>query len=98
MSDRIEKSIALKAPVSRVRLDGAFVPARVSRGRVTDPGYERLRWETLVRKMEPAPLFSFTCHLYDIDPNEDCSGAPPTPVAFTLRGGRNRAACRRAGL
>jgi uncharacterized protein YndB with AHSA1/START domain len=59
MSDRIEKTIELKAPVSRVwraltdhrefgtwfrvRLDGPFVPGQVSRGQITYPGYEHVR-------------------------------------------------------
>src|SRR2546429_261630 len=57
MSDRIEKRIELKAPLSRVwraltdyrefgewfrvKLDGPFVLGEVSRGQMTHPGYER---------------------------------------------------------
>ena len=75
-TDRIEKTIELKAPVSRVwraltdhrefgawfrvKLDGPFVPGEVSRGQMTYPGYEHLRWEAVVQKMEPERLFSFT--------------------------------------
>jgi uncharacterized protein YndB with AHSA1/START domain len=100
MSDRIEKSIELKAPVSRVwraltdhrefgawfrvRLDGPFVPGQVSRGQITYPGYEHLRWEAVVQKMEPERLFSFTWHPYAVDPSEDYSDEPPTLVEFTL--------------
>ncbi len=100
MSDRIEKTVELKAPVSRVwraltdheefgtwfrvRLDGPFVPGQVSRGNVTYPGYEHLRWEAVVQKMEPERRFSFTWHPYAIDPNVDYSGEPSTLVEFTL--------------
>src|SRR5262249_26358147 len=72
MTDRIEKTVDLTAPVSRVwkaltdheefgkwfrvRLDAPFVPGQVSRGRVTYPGYEHLNWEAVVPKMEPDPL------------------------------------------
>ena len=100
MNDRIEKTIELNAPVSRVwraltdhrefgtwfrvRLDGPFVPGEVSRGHITYPGYEHIRWEAVVQKMEPERLFSFTWHPYAIDPNEDYSGEPPTLVEFTL--------------
>jgi uncharacterized protein YndB with AHSA1/START domain len=100
MTDRIEKSVELKAPVSRVwkaitdhaefgqwfrvRLDGPFVPGQVSRGHVTYPGYEHLRWEAVVQKMEPERLFSFTWHPYAIDPTVDYSGEPATLVEFTL--------------
>jgi uncharacterized protein YndB with AHSA1/START domain len=99
-SDRIEKSIELKAPVSRVwkaltdhrefgtwfrvKLEGPFVPGEVSRGQITYPGYEHIRWEAIVQRVEPERLFSFTWHPYAIDPNEDYSGEPPTLVEFTL--------------
>jgi uncharacterized protein YndB with AHSA1/START domain len=99
-TDRIEKSIELKAPVSRVwraltdhrefgtwfrvKLDGPFVPGEVSRGQITYPGYEHIRWEAVVQKMEPERLFSFTWHPYAIDPKEDYTGEPPTLVEFTL--------------
>jgi len=100
MSDRIEKSIELKAPVSRVwraltdhrefgawfrvRLEGPFVPGQVSRGQITYPGYEHLRWEAAVQKLEPERLFSFTWHPYAVDPSQDYSDEPPTLVEFTL--------------
>ena len=100
MSDRIEKTIELKAPVSRVwraltdhhefgtwfrvRLDGPFVTGQVSHGQITYPGYEHLRWEAVVQKMEPERLFSFTWHPYAIDPTQDYSGEPSTLVEFTL--------------
>jgi uncharacterized protein YndB with AHSA1/START domain len=101
MTDRIEKTIELNAPVSRVwraltdhqefgtwfrvRLQGPFVPGQVSRGQITYPGYEHLRWEAVVVKMEPERLFSFTWHPYAIDPDKDYSGEPPTLVEFTLQ-------------
>jgi uncharacterized protein YndB with AHSA1/START domain len=100
MTDRIEKTIELKAPVARVwraltdhhefgkwfrvRLDGPFVPGQVSRGHITYPGYEHLRWEAVIQKMEPERLFSFTWHPYAIDPKQDYSAEPPTLVEFTL--------------
>jgi uncharacterized protein YndB with AHSA1/START domain len=100
MTDRIEKSIEIKAPVARVwraltdhkefgtwfrvRLDGPFVPGQVSRGQITHPGYEHIKWESVVQKMEPERLFSFTWHPYAIDPNEDYSKETPTLVEFTL--------------
>ena len=100
MIDRIEKTIELKAPVSRVwraltdhhefgkwfrvSLDGPFVAGQVSRGHITYPGYEHVRWEAVVVKMEPERLFSFSWHPYAIDPKEDYSAEPPTLVEFTL--------------
>jgi uncharacterized protein YndB with AHSA1/START domain len=100
MNDRIEKRIELKAPVSRVwgaltdhvqfgewfrvKLDGPFVPGEISTGHVTYPGYEHLKWEAVVQRMEPERLFSFTWHPYAIDPAVDYSKEPPTTVEFRL--------------
>jgi uncharacterized protein YndB with AHSA1/START domain len=100
MSDRIEKAIELKAPVSRVwraltdyrefgawfrcELEGPFVVGQVARGRVTYPGYEHLRWEATVQKIEPERLFSLTWHPYSVEPGRDYSKEPPTLVEFTL--------------
>ena len=100
MTDRIEKTIEIKASPTRVwqsltdyrefgtwfrvRLDGPFEPGRTVRGQITYPGYEHLKWEAVVQKMEPERLFSFTWHPYAIDPNQDHSSEVPTLVEFTL--------------
>ena len=104
-NDRIEKRVELKAPVSRVwraltdhrefgewfrvEIDGPFVPGQVSRGRVTYPGYEHLKWEAVVQKMEPERLFSLTWHPAAIDPQEDYSAETPTLVEFRLEKTKN---------
>lgn len=100
MTDRIEKRIEIKAPVSRVwraltdhrefgewfrvKLEGPFVPGKASRGQIAYPGYEHLVWEAVVQKMEPERLFSFTWHPYAIDPKTDYSHEPSTLVEFRL--------------
>ena len=100
MQDRIEKRVELKAPVSRVwraltdhrefgewfrvKIDGPFVPGQVSLGHITYPGYEHLKWEAVVQKMDPERLFSFTWHPYAIDPKMDYSNEPQTLVEFRL--------------
>ena len=100
MENRIEKRLELKAPISRVwraltdyrefgewfrvKLEGPFVPGQVSRGHITYPGYEHLKWEAVVQKMEPERLFSFTWHPYAIDPKKDYSKETPTLVEFRL--------------
>jgi uncharacterized protein YndB with AHSA1/START domain len=100
MESRIEKRVALQAPVARVwraltdyrefgqwfrvKLDGPFVPGQVSRGHITYPGYEHLRWEAVVEKMEPEQLFSFTWHPYAVDLQKDYSTETPTLVEFGL--------------
>ena len=100
MNDRIEKRIELKAPHSRVwravtdyrefgqwfrvKIDSPFVPGQISTGQIAYPGYEHLRWEAVVQKMEPERLFSFTWHPYAVDPKVDCSDEVPTLVEFRL--------------
>jgi uncharacterized protein YndB with AHSA1/START domain len=100
MSDRIEKRIELKAPVSRVwraltdhrefgewfrvKLDGPFVAGQVSTGYITYPGYEHIKWEAVVQALEPERLFSFTWHPYGIDKSVDYSKETPTLVEFKL--------------
>jgi uncharacterized protein YndB with AHSA1/START domain len=100
MQNKIEKRIELKVPVARVwraltdyrefgewfrvALEGPFVPGEVSRGHMTYPGYEHLKWEAVVQKMEPQRLFSYTWHPYAIDPSVDYSGETPTLVEFRL--------------
>ena len=100
MTDRIEKSIEIDAPVSRVwraltdhrafgqwfrvRLDGPFVAGEASHGQITHPGYEHVRWTAVVQKIEPERLFSFTWHPYAIDPKQDYSAEPQTLIEFTL--------------
>lgn len=99
-NDRIEKRMELKAPVSRVwqaltdyrefgewfrvKLDGPFVAGQVSRGHITYPGYEHVKWEAVVQKIEPERLFSFTWHPYAVDPGKDYSNEAATLVEFKL--------------
>jgi uncharacterized protein YndB with AHSA1/START domain len=104
MNDRIEKRIELAAPVSRVwraltdyrefgewfgvKLDGPFVAGQVSRGQITYPGCEHIKWEAVVQKMEHERLFSFTWpqpkSLDKADYPLDYSAEPTTLVEFRL--------------
>ena len=104
MENTIEKRIELKAPISRVwaaltdsrqfgewfrvKLDGPFAPGQVSRGQMTYPGYEHVRWEATVQKMEPERLFSFRWphprSFEKPDYPQDYSGTPTTLVEFRL--------------
>ena len=57
---------------------------RCRRGQITYPGYEHVKWEAVVQKMEPERLFSFTWHPYAVDPKVDYSKETPTLVEFRL--------------
>jgi uncharacterized protein YndB with AHSA1/START domain len=100
-TDRIEKRIELKAPVSRVwraltdhkqfgewfrvNIDGPFQVGQAARGQITYPGYEHLAWEAVIQEMDPERLFSFTWHPYAVNPAVDYSNEPSTLVEFRLQ-------------
>jgi uncharacterized protein YndB with AHSA1/START domain len=100
MSNQIEKKIDLKAPVSRVwraltdyqefgswfdcKLEQPFEPGKPTTGHMTIPGYEHVKFDAIIQKMEPESYFSYTWHPYAIDPNVDYSGETPTLVEFHL--------------
>ncbi len=91
MTDRIEKTVEIKAPIARVwkaltdhrefgtwfrvRLEGPFVPGKPAGGQITYPGYEHVRMEVVVQKMQPERLFSFTWHPNAVDPRRLFAGA-----------------------
>ena len=99
-TDRIEKTIRLKAPRSRVwkaltdagqfgtwfrvKLDNSFAVGQRTTGKITYPGYEHLTFEVTVEQMEPERLFAFRWHPYAIDPQVDYSKEPTTLVLFHL--------------
>src|SRR5262245_54302739 len=100
MNNVIEKSVELKAPISRVwraltdskefgewfrvKLESPFIPGKSVHGHITYPGYEYLKFEAAVLKMETERYFSFTWHPYAIDPKIDYSQEEPTLVEFKL--------------
>lgn len=99
-TDRIEKQITLRAPRARVwraltdatefgawfrvKLDGPFVVGTQVQGQITHCGYEHVKMEALVERMEPETLFSYRWHPYAIDPATDYSSEPTTRVEFRL--------------
>jgi uncharacterized protein YndB with AHSA1/START domain len=100
MTDRIEKSIDIAAPIERVwraltdheefgswfqvALEGPFAVGAPSRGHITYPGHEHVRWKAEVVAMEPPSRFAFTWHPYAVDPDVDYSAEPQTLVEFRL--------------
>jgi uncharacterized protein YndB with AHSA1/START domain len=101
MTNRIEKTIELKAPIERVwhaltdheefgswfgvKLDGPFAVGEESTGRITYPGFEHVTWEARVTRMEAPRHFAFTWHPYAVDPAVDYSQESPTLVEFELQ-------------
>jgi uncharacterized protein YndB with AHSA1/START domain len=100
MTDRIVKTVELKAPMSRVwralsdhnefgqwfrvRLDGPFKPGFVSTGSMTYPGYEHYRWLAVVVQMDNERLLSFRWVHSDDKSAPDISRDPTTLVEFRL--------------
>ena len=100
ISDRIEKSIEIHAPVSRVwraltdhnefgawfgvKLDSPFAVGEPSVGQITHPGYEHLTFRATVQSIDPEQYFAFTWHPYAVDPAIDYSKETPTLIEFHL--------------
>jgi uncharacterized protein YndB with AHSA1/START domain len=99
-TDRIEKKILLRVPRSRVwralttaeefgtwfrvKLEGPIAAGKPMRGNITYPGYEHIRMDATVERMEPERLFSLRWHPYAVDPKVDYSKEPTTLVEFRL--------------
>ncbi|WP_158931720.1 SRPBCC family protein [Acidisphaera sp. S103] len=100
MTDSINKTIVLNAPIDRVwraltdhsefgewfrvRLDGPFIRGQQSTGHITYPGFEHVLWRATIETMDQPTLFAFTWHPYAVDPNVDYTQEPPTRVTFQL--------------
>jgi uncharacterized protein YndB with AHSA1/START domain len=98
--DRIEKSIELHAPASRVwraltdhnefgawfrvKLEEPFRVGEHSRGHILNPGYENLTWRAVIQQIDPEQYFAFTWHPYAVDPKRDYTEETPTLVEFHL--------------
>ena len=99
MSDRIEKSIAINAPIERVWralsdhrefgtwfkvvLDQPFVAGQPSTGHMLFRD-RKIAWNADVVAVEPPHRLAFRWRPYAIDPEVDYSAEPKTLVEFTL--------------
>ena len=99
-TDRIEKQVHLRASRERVwraltdaqefgtwfrvKLETGFAVGQKVVGHITYPGYEHLRFEATVERMEPERLFALRWHPAAVDPKVDYSGEPSTLVEFRL--------------
>ncbi len=99
-TDRIEKSIVLRAPRPKVwralttpdefghwfgaRLAGDFAPGARVTAQMTAPGHEHFNFEMVVDRVQPEDLFSYRWHPYAVGPAVDYAGEPMTLVEFRL--------------
>lgn len=99
-TDRIEKSIVLRAARSQVwralsdqqefgawfgvALDRPFAPGTRVRGRLTNEAYSHLTLEMTIERMEPERAMSFRWHPAAIEKDVDYSAEPTTLVELTL--------------
>jgi uncharacterized protein YndB with AHSA1/START domain len=86
-TDRIEKSVTLRAPRSRVwraisnadefgkwfgvTLDGAFTEGASVVGKIKDPRYAHFQMELLIERIQPESLFSYRWHPHAMDSTAD---------------------------
>jgi len=99
-TNAIEKQIFLRAPRARVwraltdarefgtwfgvSLDDPLEVGKWASGRITHPGYEHVRFQMLVERMDLEVLFAYRWHPYAIDPDVDYSKEAMTLVEFRL--------------
>jgi uncharacterized protein YndB with AHSA1/START domain len=99
--NRIEKHIELKAPVSKVwkalttpaefgawfgvKMETSFAEGKPASGNITYPGYEHVKWQVVIEKIEPEHTFSFRWHPYAVEEGVDYSKETPTLVEFKLK-------------
>ena len=99
-TDRIEKSVVLPAPRSRVwraltdvrefnswfgvALTAPFTPGAIIKGNLTNPPYQHVTMTVWIETIDPERAFSFRWHPNAIDTSIDYSAEATTLVAFTL--------------
>ncbi|HKR08608.1 MAG TPA: SRPBCC family protein [Gemmatimonadaceae bacterium] len=99
-TDRIEKKVVLRAPISRVwdaiadsrkfgewfgvKLEQPFTAGTSQKVRMTKKGYEQYEFDMEIGRIEPQRYFSYRWHPYAIDPKHDYSSEPLTLVEFVL--------------
>ncbi|MEM9495783.1 MAG: SRPBCC family protein [Pseudomonadota bacterium] len=98
--DRIEKTVDLAAPVSRVwraltdheefgawfrvRLDGPFEVGATTTGAITYPGHEHVKWVSVTERMEHERLFVFSWPPSAVDPDTEYDEDVKVWVEFRL--------------
>ncbi|HET7612451.1 MAG TPA: SRPBCC family protein [Gemmatimonadaceae bacterium] len=99
-TDKIEKSVVLRAPRSRVWraiadsrefgewfkvvFTDKFAEGKTITGRITHAGFENVPMEITIERIQPEEYFSYRWHPYAKDPNIDYSKEVATLVEFRL--------------
>jgi uncharacterized protein YndB with AHSA1/START domain len=99
-TDRIEKTVVLKAPRTRVwraianaeefgtwfgvKLQGRFTAGARVQGQVTIPGYEHVTMDITIVHLEPERYFSWRSHPNAVEQGVDYTAEPTTLVEFHL--------------
>jgi len=100
MTNMIEKTTDIAAPVERVwraltdhvefgrwfgvAIDAPFAVGAESTGHITYPGYEHVKWEAAIERLDPPRRFAFRWRPCAIEKDTDYSAEPRTLVEFTL--------------
>ncbi len=100
-TDRIEKTVLLRVPRTRiwralsnvdefgkwfgVKLDGTFEPGTRLHGKITHKGYEHVPFEIIVDRVEPERVLSWRWHPNAVDIKTDYEDEPTTLVTFQLQ-------------
>lgn len=98
--DRIVKIVELNAEVPRVwraltdhrefgqwfrvSLDGPFEVGKLTTGRITSPGHEHVRWESVTEQMVEERLFVFSWPPSAVDPDTRYDDGAKVVVEFRL--------------
>lgn len=104
-TDRIEKSLELNAPQSRVwralttakefstwfrmSLEGEFAEGVSLFGSPTHPGFEHMKVELKIQRIDAERYFAYRWHPYPNDAKRDYSKEPMTLVEFFLEASGN---------
>jgi uncharacterized protein YndB with AHSA1/START domain len=99
-TDRIEKTILLRAPRARVwraltdaeefgswfgvKLEGTIEPGARVKGKILHPQYADVPFEITIDRMERERLFSWRWHPNAIERGRDYSSEPTTLIVFEL--------------
>jgi uncharacterized protein YndB with AHSA1/START domain len=62
-----------------------FAAGKHVQGNITYPGYEHIRFDAWIERMEPERLMSWRWHPYAVDTSIDYSQEPRTLVVFELK-------------